>query len=218
MRGRFAARVLGVAMVFTMVAVACSSSSGGGSGGSSSTQPHTGGEAVFGAEQWPQCLNPITSCSFASWYFYTVQEHVMPQMMRMSVDNKFEASPLLTEAPSIDNGGVKQVGKGMDITYHMNPDAVWADGSPITSSDVEFTWKAILNTTGTISTSGYDQITSIDTKDPNTAVIHMSAVYVDWPDLFGGLLGYVLEQKAFPDANADKPDLSSEMTSDVPFS
>ena len=163
MRGRFAARVLGVAVVLTMVTVACSSSSTSSNGGSS-TQPHSGGSAVFGAEQWPQCLNPITSCSFASWYFYTVQEHIMPQMMRLSVDNKFEASPLITSAPSIDNGGVKQVGKGMDVTYHMNPNAVWADGSPITSADLDFTWKAIMNTTGTISTSGYDQITSIDTS------------------------------------------------------
>ncbi len=218
MRGRFAARVLGVAVVLTMVTVACSSSSSSGSNGGSSGQPHTGGEAVFGAEQWPQCLNPITSCAFASWYFYTVQEHVMPQMMRLSVDNKFEASPLLTSAPSIDNGGVKQVGKGMEVTYHMNPDAVWADGSPITSADVDFTWKAIMNTTGTISTAGYDQITSIDTSDPNTAVIHFKTVYVDWPDLFGGLLGFVIEQKAFPDANADKPDLSKDMATDVPFS
>jgi ABC-type transport system substrate-binding protein len=219
MRGRFAARVLGVAVVLTMVTVACSS--GGSSSGSStgsSGQPHTGGQAVFGAEQWPQCLNPITSCSFASWYFYTIQEQVMPQMMRLSVDNKFEASPLLTEAPSLDNGEVKQVGKGMQVTYHLNPDAVWADGKPITSEDVDFTWKAIMNTVGTVSTSGYDQITSIDTSDPETAVIHFKTVYVDWPDLFGGNLGYVIEKAAFPDANPDKPDLSKDMATDVPFS
>jgi len=201
-----------------MVTVACSSSSSSSGSNGSSGSPHTGGQAVFGAEQWPQCLNPITSCAFASWYFYTVQEHVMPQMMRLSVDNKFEASPLITSAPSIDNGGVKQVGKGMEVTYDMNPDAVWADGSPITSADVAFTWKAIMNTTGTISTSGYDQITSIDTSDPATAVIHFKTVYVDWPDLFGGLLGFVIEQKAFPDASPDKPDLSKDMATDVPFS
>src|SRR3954452_12011717 len=140
MRGRFAARVLGAAVVLTLVTVACSSSSDNNSTSGSTGTAHTGGQAVFGAEQWPQCLNPITSCSFASWYFYTIQEHVMPQMMILSVDNEFVASPLLTDAPSIDNGGVKQVGKGMEVTYHLNPDAVWADGSPITADDVEFTW------------------------------------------------------------------------------
>ena len=207
MRGRFAARVFGVAVVLTMVTVACSSSSSTGGGTSGSGTPHSGGEAVFGAEQWPQCLNPITSCSFASWYFYTVQEQVMPQIMQLSVDNKFEASPLLTgDAPSIDNGGVKTVGKGMTVTYHLNPDAVWDDGTPITSEDIDFTWKAIMNTTGTVSTSGYDQITSIDASDPQTAVIHFKTVYVDWPDLFGGNLGYVIEKAAFPDANPDNPD------------
>jgi len=219
MRGRFAARVFGVAVVLTMVTVACSSSSSTGGGTSGSGTPHSGGEAVFGAEQWPQCLNPITSCSFASWYFYTVQEQVMPQIMQLSVDNKFEASPLLTgDAPSIDNGGVKTVGKGMTVTYHLNPDAVWDDGTPITSEDIDFTWKAIMNTTGTVSTSGYDQITSIDASDPQTAVIHFKTVYVDWPDLFGGNTGFVIEKAAFPDANPDKPNLASDMTSDVPFS
>ncbi|HMC36760.1 MAG TPA: ABC transporter substrate-binding protein, partial [Actinomycetota bacterium] len=217
MRGRFAVRVLGAAMVLSMVTVACSSS-GTSSSSTSNTSPHTGGSAVFGAEQWPQCLNPITSCSFASWFFWTVQLETMPQMMRLSVDNKFEASPLITEAPSIDNGGVKQVGKGMTVTYHLNPDAVWADGTPITSADVEFTWKAILDTTGTISTTGYDVITSIDTSDPQTAVLHFKTVYVDWPDLFGGNLGFVIEKHAFPDANPDKPDLSKDMATSVPFS
>jgi len=218
MRGRFAARVLGAAVVLTLVTVACSSSSDNNSTSGSTGTAHTGGQAVFGAEQWPQCLNPITSCSFASWYFYTIQEHVMPQMMILSVDNEFVASPLLTDAPSIDNGGVKQVGKGMEVTYHLNPDAVWADGSPITADDVEFTWKAVLNTTGTVSTQGYDKITSIDTSDPQSPVLHFSSVYVDWPDLFGGLLGYVIEKKAFPDADPDKPDLSKDMASEVPFS
>ncbi|MDP9241560.1 MAG: ABC transporter substrate-binding protein, partial [Actinomycetota bacterium] len=201
-------------MVLSMVAVACSN--GGGSTSTTNTQPHSGGSAVFGAEQWPQCLNPITSCAYASWYFFTVQEFIMPQLMRLSLDNKFEASPLLTEAPSIDNGGV--TAKPFSVTYHLNPDAVWADGTPITSEDINFTWLAILNTTGTLSTQGYDLITSIDTKDPQTAVINFKSPYTDWPDLFGGLLGFVIEKAAFPNADPAKPELSGEMTDSVPFS
>ena len=52
------------------------------------------------------------------------------------------------------------------VTYKMNPDAVWDDGSPITSTDVEFTWKVELDTEGSLSTAGYDQIESIDTHRP----------------------------------------------------
>jgi peptide/nickel transport system substrate-binding protein len=204
-------------MVVSLVGVACSSDGdGGGGGGGTEGTPHSGGTAVFGAEQWPQCLNPITSCAFASWYFYTVQEHVMPRLMALSVDNEFIASPLLTEAPSLENGMVTD--DPFTVTFELNPDAVWDDGSPITSEDVDFTWKAIMNTTGTISTQGYNEIESIDTSDPSTAVVEFKNPYVDWPDLFGGNLGFVLPKAAFPDADPDQPDLSDEMTDSVEWS
>ena len=37
---------------------------------------------------------------------------------------------------------------GMTITYDINPDAVWDDGSPITAVDFAATWDAALNTPG----------------------------------------------------------------------
>ena len=52
-------RFIAVGAVLTMVTAACSSDGGGG--GEATGQPKQGGQAVFGAEQWPQCVNPITS-------------------------------------------------------------------------------------------------------------------------------------------------------------
>jgi len=168
-------------------------------------------------EQWPQCANPINQCSSATWYWYVIGENVLPYAMVVDLQGNFVASPLLTEAPSLDNGGITQ--SPFSVTYHLNPDANWADGTPITSADFDFTWKAILNTKGAYLTAGSDQIQSIDTTDPKTVVITFKGVYVDWQDLFGGLYQGIFEKAAFPAfANDAKPDLSKEMRNEVPFS
>jgi len=36
-------------------------------------------------------------------------------------------------------------------------------------------------------TVGYSDIRSIDTSDPKSAKISFQKVFVDWPDLFGGV-------------------------------
>ena len=80
MRLRMSARLMALGAVIAIGAVACGGSgsttnpsptSGTGSA-SAPGQPHTGGSIILGAEQWPQCLNPITDCASASWYLYTV--------------------------------------------------------------------------------------------------------------------------------------------------
>jgi ABC-type transport system substrate-binding protein len=124
----------------------------------------------------------------------------------MEVDPKgnFVASDLLTETPSLQNGDIKM--DPFSVTYTIRSEAVWDDGTPITSEDVSFTWDAIMKTKGTLSTTGYDQIASIDTSDPKVAVIHFKAPYADWWDLFGGnsANGVILKEAAFPNG----PDVS----------
>ena len=36
------------------------------------------GQIVIGAEQWPECLNPITECANSSWYVWTVGFPLLP--------------------------------------------------------------------------------------------------------------------------------------------
>ena len=36
------------------------------------------GQIVIGAEQWPECLNPITECANSSWYVWTTAFKVLP--------------------------------------------------------------------------------------------------------------------------------------------
>lgn len=175
-----------------------------------------GGAIVLGSD-YPECLNPITGCGSATSAWWTVLQHVLPHAMVLDEHGNWVASPLLTEAPSLANGGLTE--NPFTLTYHLNPKATWADGKPITSADFEFTWRAILNTEAAYATVSYDQIASIDGSDPGTVVIRFKDVFVDWPDLFGGPSAGVLEKAAFPQfANDPKPNLANEMQHTIPFS
>ena len=78
---------------------------------------------------------------------------------------------------------------GMTVTYDLNPDAVWEDSSPITAADFKATWEAALNTPGSISTVGYDQITSVEAgSSDKQVVVEFKSVYGPYKGLFGGLL------------------------------
>jgi peptide/nickel transport system substrate-binding protein len=171
---------------------------------------------VFGAEQWPECVNPITYCASASWTQYTVLQHVLPRAMQLDAAGNFVASALLLEAPTLANGGLTQ--NPFTVTFHINPGALWDDGSPITSEDFQFTWRAQLSTHGAYDAEGYEHIRSVGTLDPTTAIIRFRDVDSDWADRFGGLQDYVLEAAAFPDVDPDHPDLSERMQDDIPFS
>ena len=206
-------RIVVMMAALALLLSACGSSSKKSNGGSSSGTPT--GSIVLGAEQWPSCLNPITQCANSSWLQWLVPIHVLPRLAELDEKNNFVASPLLTELPSIDNGGVKGSGKTYTVTYHLNPAAKWSpDGTPITSEDVKFSWQAVLKSTGSVTTVGYDKISSIETPDPQTAVVHFTETYNDWPDVLGGFSGVILEKAKFPAG----PNLGKAMNTAINFS
>jgi peptide/nickel transport system substrate-binding protein len=216
---KFVLQLCALLAVFALVAAACGGddddSSTGNSNGPSQTasaNQKKGGNLVVGAEQWPDCLNPITQCANSSWLQWLVPIHVLPRLAELNEKNEFVASPLVTELPSLDNGGLKQ--NPFTVTWHLNKDAKWDDGSPITCDDVNFTWQAYLKSTGSLSTVGYDSITKIDCPDPQTVVITFKTVYADWQDVFGGFSGVILQKSKFPNG----PDTGKEMQNTIGFS
>ncbi|MEL6891406.1 MAG: peptide ABC transporter substrate-binding protein [Actinomycetota bacterium] len=182
-----------------------------GAGSDDADDGAVGGSVVFAAEQWPDCLNPVTSCSNASWLTWSVIHHILPKLMEVDADGNYQASPVLAEAPTIDNGLITE--DPFTITFPIRDDAVWSDGSPITSEDVRFTWRAILDSVGTLSTTGYDLITDVDTTDPKSAVVTFSKNYAPWADLFGGGTGFVLKADEFTST-----DTADEMLDFIGFS
>ncbi|MEO1058936.1 MAG: ABC transporter substrate-binding protein, partial [Actinomycetota bacterium] len=166
-------RAIAGSLALALIAAACGDDDGGGSsdtaadgtaetgdtaGSTDATEasdstdaPDTGdgaaaGSVVFAAEQWPDCLNPVTSCANASWLTWSVIHHILPKLMEVDADGNYQASPLIEEAPSLENGLITE--DPFTITYNLVDGATWNDGSPITAEDVAFTWQAIMDSTG----------------------------------------------------------------------
>jgi peptide/nickel transport system substrate-binding protein len=210
-------RTLGLLLALALVLAACGSSSkkSSSSGTSGTSNQKKGGSLVLGAEQWPDCINPITQCANSSWLQWLVPIQVLPRLMELDKNNNFVASPLLTKAPSVDNGDVK-AGPPFSVTYHLNPKAVWSDGTPITSADVLFSLHAYNDTKGSLSTAGYEQVdfSKTTTPDPQTINVVFKKVYADWQDVGGGFSGVILEKSKFPAGT----DVSTSMQQSIDFS
>jgi peptide/nickel transport system substrate-binding protein len=151
------------------------------------------GKLVIAAEQELSCADWIASCAGASWGNWTLGIHTLPQAFSITPDGDYEPGAVLAGQPTLVEG------PPMTVTYPINPAAVWSDGEPITSADFEYLWEQITTGKDIYDKTGYDQIESVDTTDPKTAVVTFSEPYAAWRDLFGGfyflLPSHLLEGK-----------------------
>jgi peptide/nickel transport system substrate-binding protein len=99
---------------------------------------------------------------------------------------------LATEVPTTDNGDVKVNGSTMSVTYKLRHGVKWHDGKPFTSKDVvdtaNFFWLKYQdnNPTPLLSTSGWDQISSVTAPDDFTAVVNYKSLFGPYLTLFSG--------------------------------
>lgn len=121
-------------------------------------------------------------------------------LVGLSANNR-DVPILVTRVPSRQNGDISR--DGTRITYHLRPDARFADGTPLTSADVAFTYRAIFDPRNrATSVEPYRRIASLQTPDAHTVVLRLkepwnAAVRVlfaqsDYP--YG-----ILPKHAFPD-------------------
>jgi peptide/nickel transport system substrate-binding protein len=83
---------------------------------------------------------------------------------------------LATEVPSLTNGGISKDGK--TYVYHLHKGVLWHDGKPLTSRDVAFTWRAVVNPRNNVfHREGYEEVASIETPDDTTVVVHLKRRY-----------------------------------------
>jgi peptide/nickel transport system substrate-binding protein len=132
------------------------------------------------------------------------------------------AAPAATEAPTATTSGPSETTASMapgseaamTITIELDPDAVWDDGTPITVADFQCTVDAIMNTPGSLSTVGYELITSVEEgSTPQEIVVSLSQIYAPYKNLFSGNPSII---KA--DAVEDCSDISGDFEQEVPFS
>ncbi len=169
-----------------------------GSNGSSGTAA-ADGTLVVGADQEPDCLDWLATCSGASWGTWSALVTTLPQAYVSHASSgdsaayEYEPSPLLAGEATVAPGS-QQI-----ITYKLNPDAVWSDGVAITSADFKYTFDQIMSGEDIYDTTGYANIESVSTPDPQTVVVSFKDSYAAWKGLFssgyGVLPSHLLEGK-----------------------
>jgi peptide/nickel transport system substrate-binding protein len=112
---------------------------------------------------------------------------------------------LVTEIPSMDNGGLTE--DGLIITMHLRDDIVWSDGTPITAEDFVFTYDMIVNPNNAIaSVYPYDYIASVEAPDERTVVVTFNEPFAPWQSLLwrGVLPKHILEPVFEAEGNIDQ--------------
>ncbi|MEQ8226532.1 MAG: peptide ABC transporter substrate-binding protein [Rhodospirillales bacterium] len=93
---------------------------------------------------------------------------------------------LCTKLPTIENGlAVPETTpsgkKGIAVTYTIRPDAVWGDGTPITTKDVQFTWRMGRHgKTGILPIEFYRSAYKLDARDDKTFTLHFDKLTFDY--------------------------------------
>ena len=103
----------------------------------------------------------------------------------VTIDEKGEFVPMLAaELPTAENGGLSS--DYLTVTWKLKPGLMWSDGKPITSDDIKFTWEVLSNpkSGALVGTTGFDQITGVETPDDTTAVLTYSSPYPGYLDQF----------------------------------
>ena len=97
------------------------------------------------------------------------------------------------------------------VTFHLNPDATWSDGKPVTSADVKYSLET-LGGEGVLFTGYTDNVTSIRTPDDETVVIETRR-----PDarIVGGLFIYILPEHIWGKVPVDQ--LTGSYQPDIPM-
>ena len=145
-----------------------------------------GGTVVIGAEQEPDCMDWIASCAGSIWGSYMAQVTTIPvvfNVRKAGEDWVPEISGIMASEP------VVSAGPPQTVTYKLNPDAVWSDGTPITSADLKYTALAIRDGEDILDKTGYAEIADIATPDPQTAVVTFAKEIAGWKLLFSGSSG-----------------------------
>jgi len=176
-----------------MAGVAC----GQGGGGTKAGQPTSGGKVTVASWQEQDSLlaaGITSSATHAIGFANPVMEGLLAGKASADVPKNpkiadYWEPALATEIPTVENNDVKVSGNTMTVTWKLRHGVKWHDGEPFTSKDVKATfdqwWLKFgeKNPTPMQTTSGWDQVTAVDTPDDFTAVVH-------WKSIFGPYLGF----------------------------
>lgn len=134
-------------------------------------------ELVIGVTQFPATFHPSIESMLAKSYILGLAQRPLT-----AYDSGWRLVCMLcVELPTIENGLAKPEGKGVAITYTLRPGARWADGTPVSTDDVTFTWEVGRHPqSGVSSAELFRRITRIDVKDGRTFTLHLDRLTFDY--------------------------------------
>ena len=141
--------------------------------------------AVFIFTQEFDTLNP-----YYTNMFFSQITHQIWDVWAWQFDDSNEVYPvMLTEMPTVENGGITDGGKVLTLT--LRDDLTWSDGEPLTANDFVFTYEMIVDPNNAVA-SAYpyaDEVASVEAPDDRTVVITFNAPFIPWASaLWKGLL------------------------------
>jgi peptide/nickel transport system substrate-binding protein len=184
---------LGMALLIaSLILSAC-----GGSRPQQLTEQPTGGQATSTESApvqrkvakflWTQEFDTLSPMYTQEWFSTTTFQ--LWECWAWEYNSKNESYPkLLTEMPSIENGGVSADGKV--LTMKLRDDIKWSDGTPITADDFIFTYQMYIDPKNTVNSSyPYDKVEKMEAPDPHTVVITFTDPFAPWEaTLWKGIL------------------------------
>jgi peptide/nickel transport system substrate-binding protein len=156
-------------------------------------------ELRIGLSQYPSTFNLLTEASVAQSYV-----NGMTRRPITAYDQDWKLICMLcVEVPSLDNGLAKlettPTGEqGIAVTYKLQPNATWGDGTPVTSADMVFTWEVGKSPlSGTVGGEAFRRILAIDVIDDKTFTIHQDRVEFTYAAMGVELLPAHVEKPLF---------------------
>jgi peptide/nickel transport system substrate-binding protein len=183
---RFGAAAVPAVLALLVVIAGCGSDrdrgkndTGSGAGaerpGVAAGAPVRGGRITIGVQEEPERLSEILNATavnnlicglvFSKFVKYDDQLRLVPD--------------LIEEIPTVENGGISS--DHLTYKYKLKRNARWHDGVPLTSADIAFTYRVIMDPAVNVeSREGWDAIASVETPDERTVVFRLARAFPDF--------------------------------------
>jgi peptide/nickel transport system substrate-binding protein len=144
-----------------------------------------GGKLVWPIDTFPVNFN-LNELDGALADGASVMGGIMPGMFNFDAQAKPSVNPDYVTSAVLTATQPKQI-----VTYKLNPQAVWEDGTAITEADFEAQWKVMSGKNQAfqiVTSTGYENIESVAKgADEHEVVVTFAAPFADWQSLFSPL-------------------------------